>query len=134
MSEKNLSIGKMKRALVLLAHGARNPDWAAPFKRVQQMAQSGLQDVAVELAFLEFMQPDLPEMVRQLAQQGCDELTVVPLFLGQSGHVLRDVPPLIAQLQQEFPSTSLRIANAVGEDAGVLSAMAAYCMSTLAND
>jgi sirohydrochlorin cobaltochelatase len=126
-----LKIGT-KRALILLAHGARNPDWAAPFKRVQQMVQGRQPDIVAELAFLEFMQPDLSAAVRQLAQQDCVDITVVPLFLGQSGHVLRDVPPMLAQLQQEFPAISLRLAKAAGEDAGVLEAMSAYCVATLA--
>lgn len=124
--------GETKRALVLLAHGARNPDWAAPFKRVQQIVQSRQPDAVVELAFLEFMQPDLSAAVQKLVQQGCVDLTVVPLFLGQSGHVLRDVPPMLAQLQQEYSAVSLRLASAAGEDAGVLEAMAAYCMKVMA--
>lgn len=120
-----------KRALILLAHGARNPDWAAPFKRVQQIVQSNQSDAVVKLAFLEFMQPDLSAVVQQLVQEGCADIVVVPLFLGQSGHVLRDVPPLLAELQQEFPVVSMRLAKAAGEDAGVLEAMAAYCVSLL---
>jgi sirohydrochlorin cobaltochelatase len=121
-----------RHALVLLAHGARSPDWAGPFLQVQRSVQSRRPDVSVELAFLEFMQPDLPAAVRQLVRQGCVEITVVPLFLGQSGHVLRDLPPMIASLQQECPTVVLRIAHAAGEDAGVLEAMAAYCLSILA--
>jgi len=132
MSEQTMLKIAAKCALVLLAHGARNPDWAAPFKRVQQMVRGRHPDTVVELAFLEFMQPDLSAAVRQLVQQGCDDITAVPLFLGQSGHVLRDVPPMLTQLQQEFPAVSLRLARAAGEDVGVLEAMAAYCVATLA--
>jgi len=131
MSELKILGGETKRALVLLAHGARNTDWATPFKRVQHMVQSCQLDAVVELAFLEFMQPDLSAVVRQLVQQGCDDITVVPLFLGQSGHVLRDVPPMLAELQQEYPDVSMRLAKAAGEDAGVLEAMAAYCVAVL---
>jgi sirohydrochlorin cobaltochelatase len=133
MSPHTIFTKETQRALVLLAHGARNADWAKPFLHVQRSVQSQRPDVAVKLAFLEFMSPDLPTAVRQLAQQGRDDITVVPLFLGQSGHVLRDVPPMIAHLQQEFPAISLRIANAAGEDAGVLEAMAVYCLSMLAS-
>ncbi len=120
-----------RRALVLFAHGARNPEWAAPFRRVQQLAQERLPEVSVELAFLEFMQPDLPAAVRWLAQRGCREVTVKPLFFGSSGHVLRDLPGMIAQLQAAFPAMSFRVAQAVGEDAGVLTALAQACISEL---
>ena len=42
----------MKKALVLFAHGARDPRWAQPFQKLQKIAQSNLPDMAVELAFL----------------------------------------------------------------------------------
>jgi sirohydrochlorin cobaltochelatase len=95
------------------------------------MVRQRLPDVAVELAFLEFMPPDLPTLVLQLAQQGYTEATVVPLFLGHSGHVLRDIPPMLERLQQQTPVISLRLAKTVGDNAEVLEAMAAYCVTTL---
>jgi len=95
------------------------------------MVQQRLPDVAVELAFLEFMQPDLPTLVPQLAQHGCTEATVVPLFLSHAGHVLRDMPPMLERLQQKNPVISLRLAKTVSDSAEVLEAMAAYCAAML---
>lgn len=120
-----------KRALILFAHGARDPRWAAPFQRLQQITQAQLSDVAVELAFLEFMTPDLPALVRALIQKGCAEVTVVPVFFGQGGHVLRDLPVMVEALQKEHPTLLLKVANAVGEDPDVLSAIAQYCIGAL---
>ena len=122
---------RAKKALVLFAHGARNPEWASSFRRVQQLVQESLPEVSVELAFLEFMQPDLPAAVRLLAERGCDEVTVKPLFFGSSGHVLRDLPGMISQLQAEFPAMSFRVVQAVGEDTGVLAAVAQACVAEL---
>lgn len=56
----------MKRALILFAHGARDPRWAEPFQRLQQILQKQLGDVRVDLAFLELMMPRLPELVQDL--------------------------------------------------------------------
>ena len=117
-----------KQALVLLAHGARNPDWARPFLRVKAMVQDRLPDTLVEMAFLEFMSPDLPMAIRGAGQSGCQHVTIAPLFFGQSGHVLRDVPPMIASLQQAFPAMRIDMAQAAGEDTGVLEALVAYCV------
>ena len=122
-----------KNGLVLFAHGARNPAWATPFQRVQQLAQASLPEVAVELAFLEFLTPDLPTAVRALAQRGVTAVTVKPLFLGSSGHVLRDLPGMVEALQAELPGVSLRMASAIGEDDAVLAAMAQACVRDLAN-
>lgn len=121
----------MRCALVLFAHGARDPQWRAPFERLLQRTQAQLPAVQVRLAFLEFMQPDLSTAVRELVQQDCDHITLVPIFLGQGGHVRRDVPALIAKLQSDLPHIVIDAAPAVGEDATVLDAMAHYCITAL---
>ncbi|HYD62276.1 MAG TPA: CbiX/SirB N-terminal domain-containing protein [Noviherbaspirillum sp.] len=120
-----------QRSLVLFAHGARDPRWAEPFRRLQQLTQAQLPDVAVSLAFLELMEPRLPELVKRLAQDGCKEVTVVPVFFGQGGHVLRDLPVMIDQLKQDYPDMKIDAVPAVGENADVLNAIARYCISSL---
>jgi sirohydrochlorin cobaltochelatase len=118
-----------KKALVLFAHGARDPRWAQPFLKMQAIAQARMPESLVELAFLELMEPRLPAVVSQLADGGCAEISVVPVFLGQGGHVLRDLPPLIESLRAQYPSLVLRVSDAVGESPDVLEAIAAYCVS-----
>lgn len=118
-----------KKALVLFAHGARDPRWAQPFLKMQAIAQASVPDTLVELAFLELMEPRLPAVVSQLVDGGCTEISVVPVFLGQGGHVLRDLPPMIESLQAQFPSLVMRVSDAVGESPEVLGAIAAYCVS-----
>lgn len=123
-----------RRALVLFAHGARDPNWAAPFQRLQQLIEVQLPDVTVSLAFLELMTPKLPELVDQLVRDGCRKVTVVPVFLGQGGHVLRDLPVLTAQLRQRYPALELNVVGAAGEDPAVLNAIAQYCIGNLPQD
>lgn len=120
---------KREQALVLFAHGARDPRWAQPFQKLQRIAQSQRQDAAVELAFLELMEPRLPAVVSRLVDQGCKEISIVPVFLGQGGHVLRDLPPMVDELRALYPSLILKVSDAVGESPQVLDAIAAYCVS-----
>ena len=123
----------MKNALILFAHGARDPRWAAPFERLREIAQAELPDTDVSLAFLELMSPRLPEAVAALVQNGCLNVSVVPVFLGQGGHVLRDLPLLVDELRRTFPLLTISVAAAVGEDAAVLAAIARYCVATAAD-
>jgi len=120
-----------KRALVLFAHGARSASWAAPFERLRDMVAAREPGVDVSLAFLELMAPRLPEQVAALAAGGVDDVTVVPVFLGQGGHVLRDLPLLLEELRAAHPGVSIRAAGAVGEDPDVLRAMTDYCVASL---
>ena len=120
-----------KQALVLFAHGARDPRWAQPFKKLQAIAQQRLEGVQVELAFLELMEPRLPETIDRLADDGCLSIRVVPVFLGQGGHLLRDLPPMIEELRLRHPQVQISVADAVGENPEVLQAIAAYCVGSL---
>ena len=120
-----------KAALILFAHGARDPRWAAPFERLQAMLQQSRPDITVALAFLEFMTPSLPELAATLVAQGCQTITLAPVFLGQGGHVLRDLPLLAEQIRVAHPGLQLRLENAVGEDESVLQAIRDYCLRLL---
>lgn len=120
-----------QRALILFAHGARDSRWAEPFQRLQGIIQAQQPDLRVALAFLELMQPRLPELVTQLVEGGCTEATVVPVFFGQGGHVLRDLPALLEQLRLAHPELRLGVAPAVGEDVDVLNAIARYCIAAM---
>ncbi|MET3117371.1 sirohydrochlorin cobaltochelatase [Undibacterium sp. GrIS 1.8] len=121
----------IKKAQILFAHGARDPRWAAPFQRLQQMTQVSLPDVTVALAFLEFMTPSLPDLVKQMVDNDITEISIVPIFLGQGGHVLRDLPILLDQLRSDYVSLTIKVAEAVGEDAMVLAAIRDYCIKSM---
>ena len=119
-------------ALILFAHGARAASWAAPFERLRDLTQARLPAVPVSLAFLELMEPRLPAEVARLAAEGVAAISVVPVFLGQGGHLLRDLPLLIEQLKIDHPGVTITVAGAVGEDPAVIDAMTDYCVRALA--
>jgi sirohydrochlorin cobaltochelatase len=119
------------KAMILFAHGARAAGWAAPFERLRTLTQARLPEVDVSLAFLELMSPRLPERVGQLAAQGVDEIALVPVFLGQGGHVLRDLPLMVDELRARYPAIRFTVATAVGEAPDVLNAMADYCAGAI---
>lgn len=118
-----------RHGMILFGHGARDPHWAEPFLRLAaklRAARGVTQPVA--LAFLEQMEPSLPEAVAMLAAQRCSVITVVPIFLGQGGHIKRDLPRIIDVCRAAHPGLDLRCAAAIGEDDHVLDAITAYCV------
>jgi sirohydrochlorin cobaltochelatase len=116
----------MSTGLILFAHGARDARWREPFDRLQALVAQR-HPGPVSLAFLELMPPDLAQAATQLAAAGATRLTVVPLFLGTGGHLRQDLPEMLATAQAAagIPITAVA---AVGEDPGVLAAMAEYCV------
>ena len=77
------------------------------------------------------MEPRLPAVVTDLVAAGCMQISLVPVFLGQGGHVLRDLPPMVEELRAHYPQLSITVSDAVGESPAVLDAIAAYCISQL---
>jgi len=122
-----------RRALVLFAHGARSASWAEPFERLRDMVAARAPDLDVSLAFLELMSPRLPEQVAELAARGVEDVTVVPVFLGQGGHVLRDLPLILDEMRQAHPGMAIHAVGAVGEDPTVLQAMTDYCLKSVSD-
>ena len=110
--------------LILFAHGSRNPAWRKPFDRLLKSIRRRGERHAV-LAFGEFMQPGLTEVAQTLAAAGVKKAVIVPLFLGGGLHVRGDLPRLAAEARAAS-GTKLRVAKAIGEDAGVLEAIADY--------
>jgi sirohydrochlorin cobaltochelatase len=111
------------KAIILFGHGARDSRWREPFDRLASLWREQHASTPVELAFLEMMQPSLEEAVDSLATQGATQITVVPVFFGQGGHLRNDFPVLLEDCQKKFPTITLSTTLAVGEDSGVLQAI-----------
>ena len=118
----------MERALILFAHGAREPSWAEPFEALSARVRALAPETPVRLAFLELMKPDLAAAVDELGGEGVDSIRIVPIFLGQGGHLQRDLPQLVAALRGKYPTMTFTVAPPAGEDHDVLDAIAAYCL------
>ena len=113
----------MKQGLVLFAHGSRDPEWARPFRQLAETLGKKLGG-PVELAYLEFMQPTLEQAIAALAGKGVDAIRVVPVFLGQGGHLKEDLPRLAASARARYPQMRIELAPAIGEQASVIEAIA----------
>ena len=111
------------KAIILFGHGARDSRWREPFDRLATLWRAQHADTPVELAFLEMMQPSLEEAVTTLAGSGATQITLVPVFFGQGGHLRNDFPVLLEACQKQFPGVKLSATPAVGEDLAVLQAI-----------
>ncbi len=112
------------RALILFAHGARDPRWAQPFEAVAAHIRRSHQALRVQLAFLDFMSPTLGDAVAAVVAQGARQVDVVPMFLGAGGHVRQDLPPMLEALRAAHPQARFTLHPAIGEIDAVTQAMA----------
>ena len=122
------------RGVVLMAHGARDPRWAEPLAAIEARIRAQDPSLGTARAYLELMQPDLAGAVDALVREGRTAITVVPVFLGQGGHVRRDLPERVREVAARHPDVRLRLVSAIGEDEHVLDAITACCLRAAHGD
>jgi sirohydrochlorin cobaltochelatase len=111
----------LKEGIVLVAHGSRDPEWSRPFERIAASLAQRLPAVSVGLAYLEHG-PSLDETVTALVAKGVGSIRVIPLFLGQGGHVKQDLPRLVSESAR--PGLALALDKPIGEQSLVIEAIA----------
>jgi sirohydrochlorin cobaltochelatase len=116
----------LTRGIVLFAHGSRDPEWGEPVQRLAGIVAKRDADASVITAFLEHLSPPLEQAIATLAARGVDDVTVVPVFIAQGGHLKQDLPRIVAAIRETHPELSIRLAPAMGESSAVLEAMADF--------
>jgi sirohydrochlorin cobaltochelatase len=111
-------------AVILLAHGAREREWALPFESIRDRLRAA--GLTVELAFLEIMSPSLEETAARLAERGVATVTIVPLLLAQGAHLKRDLPAMVGTIRKRHAKTEFRVMPALGEAPEIVAAIAAW--------
>lgn len=118
-------------ALILFAHGSRDPAWRVPFDRIAEGVRARRPDAEVVVAFMEYAAPSLSDAVAALAARGAKHVRIAPLFLGLGGHLRHDLPGLVDAARAQSPHVKLELTPSLGESEDVLGAMAAW-LATLA--
>ena len=116
------------QAIILFAHGARDPHWAAAFDIIQQRLQAARPQIEVVVAFLEFMAPSLEAAVAQLVAQGAKSIVVAPLFMAKGGHLKRDLPLALERIRRQHPQLELHVLPAIGDVPEILQAIADWVL------
>lgn len=116
-------------ALILFAHGSRDPAWARPIEAVAQRVRERSPGTPVSCAYLELTSPSLPEAAAALIAQGATRVRVVPMFLGVGRHAREDLPVLMAELAQQHPTVTFDQSDAVGEHPDILDALAVVALT-----
>lgn len=116
----------MSTGIILFAHGARDPNWARPVERLQRMLAERMPTALIETAYLEHMTPTLEDAADAMVARGATELSVVPVFVAQGGHLREDLPRRVEAVGAKHPGVPIRIAPPIGEVDTILSAISGW--------
>ncbi len=120
-----------RTAIVLFAHGSRDPLWHRPMEAVAAQITLRAPDTPVACAYLELSSPDLPTVVRRLVLQGAASVAIVPMFLGVGRHAREDLPSLVLALQTTHPNLIFKLLPAVGEDPRLVNLLAEIALESI---
>jgi len=98
-------------ALVAVAHGSRDPRWAATVSALVDRVRWLRPELDVRLAFLDLCAPRLDAVLATLSRA-----VVVPLLLGRAFHANVDVPTGVARAQALQPGLDVTVADVLGPD------------------
>ena len=108
--------------LVLLAHGSKDPRWREPFERLYLSLRADAGE-RVRMAYMEFINPTLFEVVEECAAEGFREIRVLPLFMAAGAHLATDVPEQVREIRRKLPNIRFEVLPPIGEDDRLVSLM-----------
>ena len=114
----------MKNALLLFAHGSRNPAWAREFETLRDEIKRLAPERMVALCYLELCEPNFAEGAQALIAQGATDIEVVPLFFAPGKHTVEDLPALVAEANAAHPQLRFVTRATLLEDAHMRAAIA----------
>lgn len=104
----------MSRALLVIAHGSRDPRHAATVHALVGRARSLRPGLRVETAFLDFNGPTVSQALASLYLSGVREVVALPLLLTRAFHAKADIPAVLAESAVRLPDLSVRVADVLG--------------------
>ena len=103
----------METALLLIAHGSRQPEANDDLHHVvEELVRRG--HALVEASFLELAEPDIDEGGARCVARGAGCVVLLPYFLSAGVHVRRDLAAARDRLAARFPGVAFRLAEPLG--------------------
>lgn len=109
------------KALLIVAHGSRRKESNDEVRRLAKRVDenSGPAFELVTSAFLEISSPQIDSAVADLVDEGATEIKVFPYFLAAGTHVVNDIPRIIDEEKENYPSVNFEILPHLGALQGI---------------
>ncbi|AXK32836.1 sirohydrochlorin chelatase [Streptomyces armeniacus] len=101
-------------ALLIVAHGSRDPRHAATVTALCARVRAGNPGVRVEVGYLDFNAPSVPRVLERLAAEGVRDVIALPLLLTRAFHAKSDIPAVLRESARRLPLLNVRQAPVLG--------------------
>jgi sirohydrochlorin ferrochelatase len=104
----------MKTAVLIVAHGSRNPAAEKEFLQIVEQLRQTLTYPILQYAWLEMSQPDIVTGLDLCKEQGAEKIVLMPYFLNLGNHVIKDIPAIVEAWQKSNPLIEVMVARHLG--------------------
>src|SRR5437870_3549324 len=111
-------------ALLLMAHGSRQPEANADLHHVVGELRRRGRYRLVEASFLELAEPGVEEAAARCVAQGARRVLLLPYFLSAGVHVRRDLAEIRRRLAERYPHVEFRLGEPLGRHPMLLAVVA----------
>jgi sirohydrochlorin ferrochelatase len=107
----------------VIAHGSRDPRHAATVHALTGRVRRLRPGLRVEIAFLDFNAPAVPQALARLAADGVRDVIAQPLLLSRAFHAKSDIPAVLHAACARLPGLRVRQADVLGPSPLLLDAL-----------
>lgn len=106
----------MQEGVVILGHGSRLPEANQEIFELTEQVKARGGKALYETCFLQFAQPDLPQVIEKMNRAGVKRITVIPLLLVVGSHIQVDLPAMLRKQKKLYPHITFILAPHLGAD------------------
>jgi len=106
----------IKKGILLISHGSSRPDASKALMHVRDDIAKRFAGIDVQLGFMEFESPSIPEAIADMVKNGVKSIRIIPYFLQEGKHLRKDIPALIDSSQKKYSDVDIKMADYIGYD------------------
>ncbi|MFE7777160.1 sirohydrochlorin chelatase [Streptomyces sp. NPDC057445] len=110
-------------ALLVIAHGSRDPRHAATVHALVRQVRALSPGLRVSTAFLDFNAPSVPQVLERMANDGVRHVVALPLLLTRAFHAKSDIPSVLGEARARHPRLRITQAEVLGPSPLLLDAV-----------
>lgn len=104
------------KGVLILAHGSRRKETLNTMETVFNMVRENMPDLIVEHAYMELCDVTLDKGLDLLRDRGVRDVVVVPYFLFDGMHIVKDIPQEIKAYLETHQDMTISMGRSLGAD------------------
>ena len=110
----NTSPAPAREAILMIAHGSRRQEANDDLYKLAAMVQESRPEKIVECAFLDVVEPTIPQGMEACIEKGAQRVLMFPYFLSAGRHVVDDLEHFQKEPRLRWPEVTFQICPHLG--------------------